>query len=252
MKKLILAVLLVVTFLISALVHLPVQVVLNYLPLPPQLSLTAASGTLWQGQVQQLKWQRYNFGQVSWQLQPSKLFSGKVQASVRLGRGNPWQLRARGVVGYGFSGAYAQTVIASMPAKEVLKFAPRLPVPIDISGQLELSIASLQYAAPYCQSGQGNLVWNTDKIGTPLAELEVGPVVADFACDNSQIKVVGKQQSEQVQSGFNLDLMSNRSYTTTAWFKPQAEMPSEFTQQLKWLSQPDNQGRYQFTYRGRI
>ncbi|WP_194438195.1 type II secretion system protein N [Vibrio fluminensis] len=250
--KLLLVLALLVTFFASAIVHLPIQAVLTYAPLPKQLRISGASGTLWQGQVQQLQWQRYNLGQVSWQLQPSKLLTGKVQANVRLGRGNPWQLRARGVVGYGLQGAYAENVIASLPASEVIKFAPPMPVPLDINGQLELSIQSLAYAAPYCRAGKGKLVWNTDKIGTPLVDLLVGPVVADLSCQDSAIKIAGNQQSDQVRSEFSLDLQANRQYNAKAWFSPQAEMPEALSQQLKWLPQPDSQGRYQFTYRGRI
>ncbi|GAK85570.1 general secretion pathway protein N [Vibrio ponticus] len=243
---------LLVTFLVSAVVHLPIQAVLAYAPLPKQLRIAGASGSLWQGQVQQLQWQRYNFGQVSWQLQPSQLLTGKVQASVRLGTGNPWQLRARGVVGYGLNGAYAQDVIASLPATEVMKFAPPLPVPLGISGQLELSIQSLEYSAPYCSSGKGKLVWNTDSIGTPLADLQVGPVVADLTCQDNAITVAGNQQSKQVNSEFSLELNANRQYSAQAWFSPQADMPTALSQQLQWLPKPDSQGRYQFTYRGRI
>ncbi|WP_220457553.1 type II secretion system protein N [Vibrio marinisediminis] len=251
-SKILLVVILVVAFVVSAVIHLPIQAVLAHAPLPNQLKIAGASGTLWQGQVQQLQWQQYNLGQVSWQLQPTKLLTGNLQAQVRLGRGNPWQLRARGVVGYGLQGAYAEDVIASMPATQVMKFAPPIPVPLDITGQLELSIESLQYAAPYCRSGKGNLVWNTDQIGTPLAPLELGPVIADLSCKESNIKVMGKQRSQQVMSEFSLDLQANHQYSAKAWFNPQPEFPDALAEQLKWLPTPDNQGRYQFSYRGRL
>lgn len=102
-SKIVLILILVVAFVVSAIVHLPIQAVLTHAPLPSQLKIAGASGSLWQGQVQQLQWQHYNLGQVSWQLQPMQLLTGNLQAKVRLGRGNPWQLRARGVVGYGFT-----------------------------------------------------------------------------------------------------------------------------------------------------
>ncbi|HAS61829.1 MAG TPA: general secretion pathway protein GspN [Vibrio sp.] len=251
-SKIVLILILVVAFVVSAIVHLPIQAVLTHAPLPSQLKIAGASGSLWQGQVQQLQWQHYNLGQVSWQLQPMQLLTGNLQAKVRLGRGNPWQLRARGVVGYGLQGAYVEKVIASMPATELMKLAPPIPVPLDIAGQLELSIESLQYASPYCRAGKGNLVWNSDQIGTPLASLQVGPVSADLSCKESNIKVQGKQQSKQVTSEFSLDLQANRQYSAKAWFSPQPELPTAFAEQLKWLPKPDNQGRYQFSYRGRL
>lgn len=251
-KKILLTFILSMTFIVSAIVHLPIQLVLNHAPLPKHLNVSGASGTLWQGQVQQLQWQRYNLGEISWQLEPSKLLAGKLQAVVRLGRGNPWQLRARGVVGYSFQGAYAENVIASMPATKAMGFAPSMPIPLDIAGQLELSLQSWQYAAPYCRSAQGKLVWNTDQIGTPLAPLEVGPVVANLSCKDHLINMAGNQESQQVKSEFSLDLQANRQYVAKAWFSPQADMPQLFTDQLKWLPEPDNRGRYQFSYRGSL
>lgn len=251
-RKIALAIVLLLTFVFSAVVHLPIQVVLTYAPLPSQLTISQASGTLWHGQAQQVKWQRYNLGQLSWQLEPSAVLRGNAQAKVRFGRGSQWQLQGRGVVGYGFNGGYAENLLASMPISEALKLAPPMPVPLALNGQLELNIHQLSYAQPYCAQGKGSLVWNTDVVGTPLADLTLGPVIAELTCQDSKIVVMGAQQSQQVRSEFSLDLAPNRQYVAKAWFSPQAEMPSALSDQLKWLPKPDNQGRYQFTQQGRL
>ena len=251
-KKLLLILVLVLTFIISALVHLPVSVALNYAPLPAQLKLSGVSGTLWQGHANQVTWQGRNIGEVRWQLVSSKLFTGKLEAQVRFGRGSDWQLKGRGNVGYGLSGAYANNLIASIPAEQVVALAPPLPVPLGISGHVELSINEWHYASPYCKTGQGQLVWNTDSVGTPLADLVIGPVVADINCQQSEITAQGKQQSEQVSAEFELVLNDKQRYQAKAWFMPQSEMPSALAEQLKWLPKPDGQGRYQFSYNGRL
>ena len=251
-RKIVLAVAIIITFVVSVIVHLPIQAVLSYVALPAPLSISAASGTLWQGHAQQVKWQRYQLGQISWQFEPLALLQGNAQAKVRFGRGSQWQLQGRGSLGYGLKGAYAENVLASLPMSEALKFAPPMPIPLDLNGQLELNIHQLTYAQPYCAEGKGNLVWNTDTIGTPLAPLTIGPVIAEITCQESNIHVAGSQQSPQVRSEFFVDLKPNRQYVAQAWFSPQAEMPNALSEQLKWLPKPDAQGRYQFNQQGRL
>lgn len=254
MKKTVLSgVFLSSVFVASAMVHLPAQFVVQYAPLPNQLSLIGVEGTVWQGSVNQVKWQNQNYGALNWQLNVAKLLTGTAEAQVRFGRGSDLSLQGRGIVGYSPNGLYAENLIASLPVEKVMQFAPSLPVPLELNGQVELSLRSYAYASPYCESAQGSVVWNTDTVGTPMSDLEVGPVIANFSCQSSSFDVVGEQKSNQVESGFTAKLNSDQSYTSSAWFKPQAEFPSAFQQQLKWLPTPaDREGKFQFSYQGRL
>lgn len=253
MKKRVLAGLfLSCVFVFSAIKHLPAQFITQYAPLPSQFVLRGVEGTLWQGSVQQVRWQNRNYGALNWQLNIAQLFTGHIEAQVRFGRGSDLSLQGRGVVGYGLSGAYAENLLASLPVEQVMAFAPSLPVPLDLNGQVELNLRAYHYAAPYCDSAEGSLVWNTQTVGTPLAELNIGPVIANFSCQQSQFDIRGEQQSQQVESGFSAKLSSDRSYSTTAWFKPLEAFPSALEQQLKWLPAPQSDGKYPFSYQGRL
>ncbi|KJY84102.1 general secretion pathway protein GspN [Vibrio galatheae] len=240
-------------FVTSAMVTLPAQFVVQLLPLPQLLTVTGIEGTLWQGSAQQISWQRQNYGALSWKMNIGKLFTGSVEAHVRFGRGSDLSLQGRGLVGYSLSGLYAENLIASLPAEKVVALAPPLPIPLDLTGQVELNLRSYTYAAPYCQSALGSVVWNTQTVTTPLADLEVGPVIANLSCQQSVLDVEGEQNSAQVSSGFVAKLNPDNSYSASAWFKPQAEFPTAFEQQLKWLPTPaDSEGKFQFRYQGRL
>ncbi len=241
---------LLLIFLVSVIRHTPAKVV-NWLPLPRQLSIDSPSGTLWNGQAQSVTWQGQNFGQLQWQLSGWRLFTGNAQAQVRFGRGSDLGIVGRGVVGYRLSGAYAENLVASMPVAAAARYLPPMPVPLDLSGQLELTLKSLSYAAPYCQAGEGTLVWNTQSVGSPLGELVTGPVTAQLSCKDNVIDVKGAQQSEQVSSGFNATLRQDRRYKSHAWFKPEANFPQSLGNQLKWLK-PNRSGQYQFDYDGKL
>lgn len=254
MKKIILlGIGLLAVFIASAIVHMPAQVVVDHAPLPRQLQLTGIEGTVWQGSAENVRWQADSLGKVQWTLLPSKLLTGKAEAQVRFGQGSDMQFTGRGLVGYGLDGVpYAENLVASLPVSQLVNLAPPMPIPLTLTGHVELTIKRLEYAAPYCHAGEGSVVWNTDKIGTPLAELEVGPVVADFSCKESIITLNGGQKSAQVESAAEVVLQPNGRYQTKSWFKPGGEFPRAFSEQLGWLPNPDGAGRYQFTYNGRL
>lgn len=241
----------VVVFITSALVNLPAQFVFQQLPLPLSLQLIGVQGTIWQGSAEQVRWQARKLGDVSWQLKPSALLAANVEADVRFGRGSELSLRGKGTVGYGFSGLYAENTIVSMPA-EVAFAQASLPLPIEAQGQLELSINQYRYQAPFCSTAQGALVWSAASAESLLGVLALNQVMADLQCSDNTMTVKGKQNSEQVSSEFSAQLNPNRSYQADGWFKPGAEFPQPLAQQLKWLPEPDAQGRYSFKHQGRL
>lgn len=253
MKRVVLYVVIFLSFFsVSLLTGLPVSWVLNQSPGVRGLDIQGAQGSVWQGQASNVSWQRQNLGEVNWDFQWSALLTGKAEFAVRFGRGSDMDMRGRGVVGYGlFSGAYAKNLVASLPAAKVAEQA-RLPVPVGVEGQLELNIHHAVYASPWCETGEGTLVWNASGIQSPLGNLELGPVVASLSCKDSVLTASGEQQSPQVSAAFSAELMPNQRYSTKAWFKPGAEFPAAMSEQLQWLGNPNPQGQYEFDYKGRF
>ncbi|EGR1425199.1 type II secretion system protein N [Vibrio vulnificus] len=242
----------VLFFSISLLSSIPVSFALNYLPPVRGLTIEGTSGTVWQGSASTIRWQGQSFGEVHWDFQTSKLFTGNVQYAVRFGRGSDLNLRGKGLVGYGLGqGAYVENLVASLPAEKVASRLP-MPLPLQVEGQVEVNVRHAVYQAPWCASGTGTLVWSASKVGTPIGALDLGPVISDFTCENSQLSVKGEQQSAQVSAQFSAQVTPNRQYTTSAWFKPGAEFPAAMKSQLSWLGNPNGQGQYEFDYQGRF
>lgn len=241
-------------FVASAMIHLPAQFIVQHAPLPSQLRIAGVEGTVWQGSAQQVQWQGINYGTLSWQLNPVKMFSGGLEAQVRFGKGSDFSVQGRGTVGVDMSGFYANQMLASIPVEKLLTLMPPLPFPLDLSGPVEINLRSYRYAQPYCDSAQGSLVWNTGSVGSPLADLYLGPVIAQFTCQQNRIDVEGEQKSKEVESGFVAKVNAiERNYQGSGWFKPLAEFPQTLQQQLKWLpEQADNEGKYQFSKQGRL
>lgn len=242
----------VLFFSISLLSSIPVSFALNYLPPVRGLTIEGTSGTVWQGSASAIRWQGQNIGEVHWDFQTSQLFTGNVQYALRFGRGSDLNLRGKGLVGYRLSdGAYVENLVASLPAEKVASRIP-MPVPLKVEGQVEVNVRHAVYQAPWCASGTGTLVWNASKVATPLGELDLGPVISDFTCENSQLLLKGEQLSPQVSAQFSADVSPNRQYSASAWFKPGAEFPAAMKSQLSWLGNPNGQGQYEFDYQGRF
>jgi general secretion pathway protein N len=240
-------------FVVSVIAHTPAPLVLQNMPLPQGMVLDGVEGTIWRGKIQRLSYDGQSLGNFDWQIRSVFLLLGKVDAQVRFGRGSDMAIRGKGTIGYSFRGPYAENFIASLPVGELMRYVPSIPVPVDIAGRIELNLNSFLYQSPYCESGKGSLVWNTESVGTPVGSLKLGPVIADLSCQSHDLNVAGEQQSDEVQSSFIASLNGDGSYTAEAWFKPAAKFPSELKQQLKWLpTQPDGDGKYQFTYQGRL
>ena len=242
----------IVFFSVSLLLHLPAAFALKHAPKMRGLQIDGVQGSIWQGSASNIAWQRVNYGSVQWDFQFSQLFQGKAELAVRFGRDSDMNLRGKGYVGYGMNGAYAQNLVASLPAEDVMKYVPNIPVPITAVGQVELTIKHLQQGQPWCQTGEGTLAWSGAGADTPLGSLDFGPVIADVTCQDNTIAAKGAQKTTQVESEFEASLTPNRRYATSAWFKPGAEFPQAMQSQLRWLGKPDNQGKYQFTYQGRL
>ncbi|MDF2153986.1 type II secretion system protein N [Vibrio sp. CAU 1672] len=239
-------------FSISLIMGLPASWALQQAPSVRGLVISDPQGSVWQGQAGEVSWQGQSLGHVAWDFQWASLLSGNAAYAIRFGRGSEMQIRGRGVVGYSLSaGAYAENLVASMPAAKAVEQA-RLPVPIAVEGQLELNIHHAVYASPWCQSGDGTLVWSASGIQSPVGSLALGPVIAEVNCQDSILTASGEQQSSQVSSAFSAEVKPNQRYSAKAWFKPGAEFPSSMSEQLKWLGKPNTQGQYEFDYKGRF
>ncbi|MFV0574783.1 MAG: type II secretion system protein N [Vibrio sp.] len=240
-------------FLLASLIaNIPAAWVYSLFPAQRGVAVSGIEGTVWNGSVQQLKVDQEFFGRIQWSLEPSQLLLAKLQYQVRFGQGSSVELDGKGVVGAGITGLYAKNVLASIPMPQVARFIPMQGAPIDLQGQLELSLTEFDYGQPWCEEAKGSLAWTNGEIITPMGNLSPSPVIADIKCQSQKIDIKGKQNNSQVSSEFSVNLNEQSQYKLASWFKPGADFPSSMMEQLKWLGDPDSQGRYLFNFSGKL
>ncbi|OEF29449.1 type II secretion system protein N [Vibrio rumoiensis] len=241
----------VFALLVSLIANIPAAWVYTHVPKQRGVDVQGISGTIWNGSVQQLTAERRSLGAVYWSFRPSQLFMGKAEYKIRFGQGSAIKLNGKGDVGVGFSGLYAKNTVVSLPVSELVKFVP-MQVPVELKGQLEVSLNDIQYSEPWCKQAAGSVAWTGAQIASPIGQLEPGPVIADLTCKDHIVDLAGKQNNQQVSSDFKVNLNAQSRYKLEAWFKPGTQFPSSMSKQLTWLGNPDGQGRYQFTFAGKL
>ena len=249
--KLLLVIFLLFVCFVSAVVHMPAAVAVRWVSIPSNVLLQGVSGTLWRGKIENVNVNAVDLGKVLWQLKPSRLVKGLLGADVRFGEKSAIQMRGKGQVGLSFSSLWFEQFSVQVPSTELVHSID-FPLPINVAGEVSMFIEEYQYDGEhYCNELQGTATWQNATLAVMSAPLYLADVSAVLSCDNHQVIAETEQQSQQVSSEFEVGLTHPNQFSVTGWFRPNAEFPESFTQQLNWLPQPDAENRYQINQSGR-
>ena len=126
----------VIIYLVFLLVYLPANWLVSIAPLPNNVAISGAEGTLWQGQASLVTIDQRQIEQVSWQLSPWGLLVGKADIDFKIGnRATP--VSGKGSISWSFSGLRANNIRFDLPDSFLLAGA-RLPFKTQIDGDVVL------------------------------------------------------------------------------------------------------------------
>ncbi|MFM2485427.1 type II secretion system protein N [Celerinatantimonas yamalensis] len=232
-------------YLLSLLMSMPAQQLLGRVHLPG-VQWGDAKGTILMGQLNQVRWQGWQLQSVRWQWHPWALFLGHVSLHLQFEgdlngqtdvRASPWQLTLRDLHLSGQAQRFYQ--------------AANIPLPIQLSGTVQLHIQQFRSGQPWCQVLSGSLHWSQGIFRSPLGALHFAPFKAQLSCQNGQI-VAHLNHHDKV-----LSLWANASLKASQWqlqgtLKPEADYPKSYSQVLPQLGAPDAKGNYAFSSSGRL
>lgn len=247
MTKAKLSILGVSCYLLFTLLLTPAAWWLKLVKLPPQLQLGAVSGTLWQGQVSQLQYDKLQFGALSWKLNGWALLTGQARFFVQTGSmQQSAQPYIKGNVGYGVTGAAMQQLMLRLPVSQVLPLLP-LPFPVDATGNLVLDIASYRQGQPWCSTLAGSASWQDANLKTPAGNwIALQSLFGDLSCA-SGTAVLTTDGANLL--GLDIKAVLNaEQLLVNGTIKPDPSMPQEVHQAMQFVSKPDAQGRYTISF----
>ncbi|PKF51405.1 type II secretion system protein N [Enterovibrio nigricans] len=249
MKRIIImSMLFVLTLLVSLVVHIPANFIFSYIPPVQGLQLGAISGTIWSGTAASVSWQGQPMGKLNWHLNIMPLLTGNADVAIRLS--GVKGLSAKGNIGYGMSGAYANNLLFSTSANVVQSFIP-YPLPVSLAGQFDLTVRDYLFTQkPFCDELEGNIAWSQGSVTSQLGTIDPGLVVANLTCDEGRLSLDGGSKSDALETEFSLLLSPDQRYNMNGWFVPGNALPPSMKGALGFMGQPDNEGRYRLSFSG--
>lgn len=237
-------------YLIFLLVTLPATVVLTFVTLPNQLSLTQVTGTIWKGHIQQVEYNRQTLEELDWEIELLPLLTGALEVDLRFGDGVD-TLQGQGTVGVSFSGVYVHDVTASASSEWILA-ASNMPLPISTTGRVKLDIDEFEPGAPWCNTLTGQVNWSNAGIESLLGNIDLNKPSAKLSCTDGELIAKIKQSSSQLKLSGTAKLQAMGKYTFDGVLVPTAELPESVRSNLRYIGRPNNNGEYQLHYSGRI
>ncbi|SHO58367.1 type II secretion system protein N [Vibrio quintilis] len=239
-------------FCISLIAHLPAAFVLKFVQLPRGIELVSPKGTVWQGHLQQVRWQRQSLGTVDWRVHPFDLLTGRLFASVKFGRQSDFHIQGKGGIGASFSGKpFLQNFHFSVPAQTIVDHAP-LPVPATAEGLLDVMVKEYVFREPFCEQANADFEWKNAQLSLMAQALPLEKVSANVVCDNNRITLKGKQRSLVLRSEYSVTMDANRKYKLDGWLQPAPGFPESMEKMLQMGLRANDQGRYNFKFNGQL
>lgn len=241
MSKIKLAVLFIISFVLFTVTLVPINLVVNSLPIPKNIAYQGLSGSIWQGNVKAVQVDKILFENVHWQFELSSLLHGNLGFDIKFGNArNSSQLSGRGIVSSGLTGHQVRDFVFRVPANAVKPFLP-LPVSV-INGRLITTIDVFQLGKPVCEQLAGEFVWV--KSGTDIdGPISFGTITSTLLCEDN--KLVAKFDGENLLGLEGSAVVeSAKKYGFDGFIKPDVSLPAIVHQGVSLLGKMDNKGRY--------
>ncbi|MDX3772729.1 type II secretion system protein N [Chromatiaceae bacterium AAb-1] len=236
------------SYLIFMLFLTPAAWWLKLVSLPADVRLGQVSGTLWRGEVAVVQYQQLQLQTLRWQLNGWALFSGKLKLALQSGSMQQTQqpyLNAH--ISYSLNGIQVQNSLLRLPVSQLIPLL-QLPLPVQATGELMLDIRDYQYGAPWCDTLSGAANWLDARLQPPGSNwLDLQSVYADLSCQEGEpLLTTDGQNALGLAITARLNQAGKLSVDGTV--KPEASMPQEVHQAMKFIGQPDAEGRYSIRF----
>lgn len=236
------------SYVIFLVASIPAAQLFSRMPLPSGLQLQNVQGSLWQGRIGELRWQKYQLHDLEWEVLFSRLWFAKP--TLRLTLHDPNTAIATGLISW--RGHWSLQDWQITTAAE--KLQPWIPVsvPIQASGPLTLQLDELAFNGLACEAGTGQAHWQQALLQTPAGELALGNPSASLHCEDQKLKAQAQQTSASLQSKLTFQLAEQGQFKLQASLQPKSELTDNLRSTLTWLGAIDKNGIIQIKEEGKL
>ncbi|MFC3034811.1 type II secretion system protein N [Pseudoalteromonas fenneropenaei] len=246
-KTLSLTLLFVGCFVLFTVWHLPANVAFHAFAskLSNQLQFGQITGSIWNGQVTEIRVQQMPLKNVRWEISPWALLRGNLQAQVQLGNARvKEEISGHGAVTFGlFNQTIALHDATLRTSVEQAMAHVTLPLPVQAKGRVILEIQQYQSGMPYCQALQGEIHSPEIEVQGVNSWFSIGELAGSLGCKSGDIAVNVLAEN---RLGLQADavLSANLQFKVAGKIKPDASLPKEVHDAVKFLGRADADGFY--------
>ncbi len=213
-----------------------------------QVQAGAVSGTVWHGRASTLQAGILNLGDAEWTLHVLPLFIGHVAADIKLAQQKGF---AEGTVNASFSGQIKLSKLSASLPFESLMATGGLPGGWTGTAQIKLDEVVLKNNWPSTATGTIDAL---DVTGPANEPVDLGNYRITFpGAGSTASSLVGDVQDlngAAIAINGKLMISTNRSYQLDAKVGTRPNTPDSIAQSMKFLGDPDAQGRMPFAVSG--
>lgn len=231
------------TYVVFLIAKLPAEQLVARVTLPAGLKVQHVSGTLWQGQIEQMSIQGIPIRRLEWQLSPWGLLAGKAVLQLHGGNmRNPEELSLSGQLSLSQSSIGATDLNMYVPADLIIAQLP-LPLPVNARGRFKVQLQQLDYAQQ-CQSLSGTGQWLNAEVAGTQGYIALGNFDADLSCRDNAV-LVSIEEPNSFGLSAQATISPDLNIRVNGRFRPSPDLPQEVHEAARLFGQPDAQGYFQ-------
>lgn len=245
----------VTAYLVALLALLPASYVINDLvpqlgiKLDSKLALTGISGTIWNGEVEQLHYQGKKIGKATWGLHPLSLLVGNLALN--------WQLKTQdgdlhGEATFDTSGQILlEDIKGQIPVEELTALLPFVPVVVNGAVTFDLSEVQIEGGKP--KQATGEIHWNRAVI-VAMQKVDFGDVTAilETRADTGNIEAKINNRQGALAVNATAILEASGKYQLAGELTASKQKNRALLNNFIMLGRPDQNGRLRFSQSGRF
>jgi len=247
------------SYIVFILATLPLPWLVNKVTLPNTIMLNGVSGTVWQGEIEQVVFTHSanssQIQQVKTALSFWSLFS--LTPKVELVFGDALLAGPEGKLTLAVSQKQLSLTDVELfiPANDIAQQA-NLPLPVTAKGEIELHLTQVDFSLTEkkCQQANGEVNWARAGIIAMEQNIKVGKLKAKISCEEGDL-VVKIAPKNDLGLSFSAYLAMKGSaqnkklrVSGQGYLTPGTKFPVQLKSALPFLGNPDNKGRYRLFF----
>lgn len=230
--------------------RLPADRVLAHVSLPAGLQVEGVQGTLWEGKIGTLRWQRHELHAVRWELLLSHWL--RLAPAVALKFDDRAGLLGEAEVTWQGGVLTVSNARLQADAGWLAAQSPA-PLPVALNGTLSWRDGELAVTPQgVCQSLAGSLNWQGASVVSPFGPLDLDTAQARLSCSKGRWQAQVKQSSSQLRTEGRVDMGTQGDYQIDARLFPASSLAAAYRQGIDMIGPRDSEGAVRIKQGGRL